>query len=161
LETIKPFEEKQITFSLNTKEAEQNLNIKFQLLKNNQIILNSANWNFNIEPLPSLLIEVNYWPFGKANGQGEIQIYNDEERLVYINKNIEISNGRGIIENINNITIDELYRIVFLKKGYLPRQNYFVFKKEGNYLKFKRLLPFDKNGDGKFSLDDILKLIKK
>jgi hypothetical protein len=155
LTTIHPFEEKQITFSLNTKEAQQNLNIKFQLLKNNQIILESPNWKFNVEPLPSLSVEANYWPFGKANGQGEIQIYNDEERLVYINKNVEISNGRGIIENINNITIDELYRIVFLKKGYLPRQNYFVFKKEGNYLKFKRLLPFDKNGDGKFSFDDI------
>jgi hypothetical protein len=161
IEEIKPNEEKNLFFSLKTKNAQPNVGFQFQLFKNDQKLLNSNQWNFAILPLPSLAIEINYWPFGKGEGEGEIQIFDTNEKLIFRAKVVDIKKGKTQVNDIHNVALDELYRIVFIKKGYLPRQNYFVFKKDGNYLKFKRLLPFDKNGDGKFSSDDVLKLFKK
>jgi hypothetical protein len=161
IKAIKPNEEKNIFFSLKTKNVQSNVSFQFQLFKKEKKILNSIQWNFAIVPLPSLTIEINYWPFGKGDGEGEIQIFDTNEKLVFKTKVVDIKKGKKEINNIHNVALDELYRIVFLKKGYLPRQSYFVFKKEDNYLKFKPLLPFDKNGDGKFSLDDVFSLFKK
>jgi hypothetical protein len=161
IKAIKPNEEKNIFFSLKTKNVQSNVSFQFQLFKKEKKILNSTQWNFSILPLPSITIEINYWPFGKGDGEGEIEIFDTNEKLVFKTKVVDIKKGKKEINDIHNVALDELYRIVFLKKGYLPRQSYFVFKKEGNYLKFKPLLPFDKNGDGKFSLDDVFSLFKK
>jgi len=156
LKEIAPGEEKEVGFYLKTKkEGEEK--IRFILQKNGKNILESKDWVFRILPLPSLKFEVSYWPWGKGEGEDfEIQIFDWEENLVFKKKNVKVKNGFGEVTDIQNITLSDLYRIVILKNGYLPRQGYFVFRPKDNFIKFKKLLPFDINSDGKFNLQDLI-----
>ena len=159
IKDIKQFEEKSIDFSLKTTKEDTNQKIKFTLTKNNQVLLESKVWKFNILPLPDLNVEVNFWPIGKGKGTDfELQLFDIDERLVFKKKGVKIDNGQGLIKDIQNVAIDELYRVVILRPGYLPRQTYTVFKSKGNNVKFKSMLPFDLNSDGKFDLKDFLKI---
>jgi hypothetical protein len=158
---ISPNEEKEVNFYLKTKDEGQE-KIKFILQKNGKNILESKDWYFNILPLPSLKIKTGLFP--KLNDTGfdfELQIFDDKENLVYQKKNFNIEAGLGKINKIENIVLGKKYRMVILKPYYLPRQNYLVFKKGDNKITFKPMLPLDFNLDGKFSLRDILELIKK
>ncbi|MCX7955811.1 MAG: hypothetical protein N2593_01740 [Patescibacteria group bacterium] len=156
---IEPFEEKEIDIYLKTKSQGKE-KIKFALEKNNKRILESKEWDINILALPSLKFKIYYWPWGKPNEDDfEIQIFDWQEQLVFKKKGIKVKNGIGFIDKINNITLNDLYRIVIIKPGFLPRQQYFVFRPWGNEIKFKKLLPFDKNKDGKFNFfQDVLGL---
>jgi len=159
LKDIKPGEEKEVEFSIKTQNIEGNSTLIFHLIRNGNEILNSSKWQINILPLPDLVFETNFFPFGKAKGNDfEIQIFDIDDRLVYKKKNIDVDKGVGEVKSIQNIALDELYRVVILKPGYLPRQKYLVFKKDNNKVEFKSLLPFDLNHDGKLDLSDLFKL---
>jgi len=158
---ISPNEEKEINFYLKTKDEGQE-KIKFILQKNGKNILESKDWYFNILPLPSLKIKTGLFP--KLNDSGfdfELQIFDEKENLVFQKKNLLVKVGKGEVANIENIVFGKRYRLVLLKPYYLPRQNYLVFKKGKNRVIFKPMLPLDFNLDGKFSLRDILELMKK
>ena len=158
---ISPNEEKEINFYLKTKDEGQE-KIKFILQKNGKNILESKDWYFNILALPSLKIKTGLFP--KLNDSGfdfELQIFDEKENLVFQKKNLLVKVGKGEVANIENIVFGKRYRLVLLKPYYLPRQNYLVFKKGKNRVSFKPMLPLDFNLDGKFSLRDILELMKK
>lgn len=162
IKNVKPFEEKEIDISLKTTKEDDNQKIRFILTKDNSTVLESKSWDFKVLPLPDLTIEVSFWPFGKGKGNDfEIQVFDTDDRLVFKKKNIKIENSNGLIKSIQNIAIDELYRVVILKPGYLPRQTYFIFQAKDNLVKFKSMLPFDLNNDGKFDLDDFLKVFRR
>ena len=102
-------------------------------------------------------ISLSFWPGVKAKSDDfELQIFDIDEKLVFKKKSIKVKNGLGNINEIQNISLGELYRAVILKPGFLPRQKYFVFKEKDNQIEFKPMLPFDTDKDGKFSLKDIL-----
>ena len=160
LKDMNPFEEKDIYFTLKTNEDLGNKKIKFILQKNNKNILISDDWNINILPLPSLNFETKFFPWGKGRGEDyEIQIFDIDDRLVFKKKSLSVNRGVGQLNNIQNIALDELYRIVLLKPYHLPRQEFIVFKKDNNRIKFKLLLPLDFNNDGTFNFKDLLRLL--
>jgi hypothetical protein len=162
LKNIDPFEEKDAYFTLKTNEVLGAKKIKFVLQKNNKNILESEDWNINILPLPALKFETSFFPWGKGRGDNfEIQIFDVDDQLVFKKKNLSVSRGLGELKDIQNIAFDELYRVVLLKPYHLPRQEYIVFKKDGNSIKFKPLLPFDFNNDGTFNFKDIISIFKK
>ncbi|MDO9027253.1 MAG: hypothetical protein Q7U68_00075, partial [Candidatus Roizmanbacteria bacterium] len=164
LKDINPFEEKDVYFALKTNEDLGKKKIKFILQKNDKNILESdppaGGWSFNILPLPALKFATNFFPWGKGKGNNyEIQIFDVDDRLVFKKKGLSVKQGIGQLKDIQNIALDELYRVVLLKPYYLPRQNFVVFKKDNNKIKFKSLLPFDFNNDGAFNFKDIQKLL--
>lgn len=160
IKDVKPYQEKTIDFSLKTGLKEGSQKVKFVLTKDNKTILESKTWEFNILPLPSLKFEVGLFPFRKGSGNDfELQIFDSEERLVFKKKGIEVKSSRGEVKSIQNIALDELYRVVILKPGYLPRQSFYVFKEKENKIVYKAMLPIDFNNDGKFDWNDILKLL--
>lgn len=162
LKNIDPFEEKDAYFTLKTNEVLGTKKIKFVLQKNNKNILESEDWNINILPLPALKFETSFFPWGKGRGDNfEIQIFDVDDQLVFKKKNLSVNKGLGELKDIQNIALDELYRVVLLKPYHLPRQEYIVFKKDGNSIKFKPLLPFDLNNDGAFNFKDIISIFKK
>jgi len=166
LKDINPFEEKDVYFTLKTNEDLGNKKIKFILQKNDKIILESdpstGGWNFNILPLPSLKFETRFFPFGSGRGEDfEIQIFDVDDQLVFKKKNLSVNKNVGELKNIQNIALDELYRVVLLKPYHLPRQEFVVFKKDSNQIKFKSLLPFDFNNDGAFNFKDIISIFNK
>ncbi|MFA6081296.1 MAG: hypothetical protein WC741_02725 [Patescibacteria group bacterium] len=160
LKDINPFEEKEVYFTLKTNENLAQKKIKFILQKNDKNILESDDWNISILPLPSLKFKTGFFPFGKGRGDDyEIQIFNVDDRLVFKKKKLTVKQGLGELKDIQNIALDELYRVVLLKPYHLPRQEFFVFKKDNNEIKFKSLLPFDLNNDGALNFKDILRLL--
>lgn len=161
LKDLKPNEEKMINFVFKTGRQTGHFSIDFLLIKNGQQRLKFSQWRFSIVPLPLLTFSVNYLPFGKGKGDDfEIQIFNPKEELVFFQKGVRVNQGLGEIKEVQNITLGEKYRIVVLKKGFLPRQTHLVFQKGKNLAQFKPMLPFDPNGDGKFSLRDLLFFLK-
>lgn len=162
IKNINPFEEKDVPFILQTNDEIGNKKIKFVLQKNNKNILVSDDWNINILPLPSLKFETSIFPFRSGRGGDyEIQVFDVEDQLVFKKKNLTVKKGIGEVKNIQNIALDELYRVVILRPYHLPRQEFVVFKKDDNKVKFKPLLPFDLNNDGAFSFKDIPSLFKR
>lgn len=162
LKDIQPFEEKTVNFNLKTEGAAGIREVKFQLVKDDRVILESKPWNYQVLPLPDLKLEVNFWPFTKGKGNDfELQLFNIDERPVFKKKGVKVEDGRGLVKDVQNIALDELYRAVVLKPGYLPRQSYVVFKATDNYVKFKRMLPFDKNSDGKLDIADFISIFVK
>jgi hypothetical protein len=159
LKDIKPFEEKDIYLTFKTDENLSEKNVRLILQKNGKNVLESGDWKFDILPLPSLKFETNFFPWGKGKGDDyEIQIFDIDDRLIFKKKNLSVKQGIGQLNNIQNVTLDDLYRIVLLKPYNLPRQEFIVFKKDNNVVKFKSMLPFDFNNDGKFSWEDIIYL---
>lgn len=162
IKDVRPFEEKTVDFTLKTVGENPDQEIKFSLVKENGVVLESKLWKFKIDPLPELNVKVDFWPFGKGKGNDfEFQLFDVDERLVFKKKGVKVENGKGVIKNIQNIAIDELYRVVILKPGYLPRQTYLVFKTKDNQVKFKSMLPFDLNSDGKLDFNDFLKIFRR
>lgn len=162
LKDIDPFQQKEVYFTLKTNENLGFKKIKFVLQKNDKNILLSDDWNINILPLPSLNFETKFFPFGAGRGDNfEIQIFDVDDQLVFKKRNISVDKGLGELTDIQNIALDELYRVVLLKPYHLPRQEYIVFKKEANKIKFKSLLPFDLNNDGAFNFKDITSIFKR
>jgi hypothetical protein len=162
LRNIVPFEEKDVYFTLRTAEDLGQKKIKFILQKNDKTILESDDWNINILPLPILSFETKFFPFGAGRGDDyEIQIFDVDDQLVFKKKNLNVTKGLGQLTDIQNIALDELYRVVLLKPYHLPRQEYIVFKKDDNKIKFKSLLPFDLNNDGAFNFKDIISIFQK
>lgn len=159
IKDIKPFQEKTVEFSLKTGLDEGKQKIRFILTRGSQVAIESKPWEFAIVPLPAFDFEAKSFPFIPANGKDfEIQIFDADERLVFKKKGIEVKAGKGEIKSIQNIALDELYRVVILRPGHLPRQSYFVFKATGNLLKFRSMLAIDFNHDGRFSFEDIITL---
>lgn len=159
INNINPSQEKEVYFTLKTGESLENIKIKFILQKNNKNILTSKDWNINILPLPSLTFETQFFPWGAGKGDNfEIQIFDVDDQLIFKKKNLSANKGLGYLQDIQNIALDELYRVVLLKPYHLPRQEFIVFKKDNNKVKFKPILPFDFNNDGAFNFKDFLKL---
>ncbi|VVA43738.1 conserved exported hypothetical protein [Candidatus Roizmanbacteria bacterium] len=156
LKDINPFEEKDVYFTLKTNEDLGQKKIKFILQKNNKNILLSDEWNIKILPLPSLKFET----WGRGDDY-EIQIWDVDDQLVFKKKSLSVKKSLGQLKDIQNIALDELYRVVLLKPYHLPRQEFVVFKKDSNKIKFRPLLPFDFNNDGTFSFKDITSIFKK
>lgn len=158
---VDPSEKTIIKLHVKTQAMTGIFSIAIDLYKENSKVLDGIVWNVEIVPQPSLKIVASSFPKLKTSGRDfEIQIFNSEEKLVYKKQNIEFENGKGIAEQISDITLGEQYRMVLLRPYYLPRQTYLVFEKGENTVSFKPLLPFDFNVDGKLSFSDIFGLLK-
>lgn len=158
---LEPEKEQLVDFHLKTTNQLGNYQVKVGLFKNERLVLDLFSWDFKISPWPSLKFKVILFPKLKTEGDDfEVQIFDKNQQLVYKKKNIKVKNGFGSLARISNIAINEPYRVVVLKPYYLPRQAYFIFKKEKNDLNFKSMIPLDFNGDGRLSFYDFLVLGK-
>ncbi len=169
---IKPLTETSVALHLKTNplsfcqssscpQSFQDGQVRLILRKGDKKILESQPWRFKIIPLPSLKFKVNLFPKLIENSDDfEIQIFDEKENLVFKKSQLTVTSGRSSLEEIHNIIPGKKYRLVILKPQYLPRQNFIIFKKGENIVRFPPLLPFDFNNDGQFSLVDLLTLAK-
>jgi hypothetical protein len=69
---------------------------------------------------------------------------------------VKVVSGKGVVEGIDNIALDECYRVVLLRDSFLPVQRECIqFGKTANEISFPVMLQIDRNGDGKFSFADL------
>lgn len=161
LKDVSPFENKDVNFTIKTNEDLGQREEEIILKKDDRQIIPADIWRFNVLPLPHIDIETSFFPWGKGQGSDyEVQIFDEYDRLVYKKNNFIVKKGEGRLDNVQNVAIDELYRVVLLKPYHLPRQEYIVLRTDDNRTTFKSLLPFDFNNDGAFNFKDILSLFK-
>ena len=156
-----PGSERIVDLYLKTDSQAGNQNLKIVLYKKDKKIIDGGIWNFQKLPLPSLDVHLSFFPkITPQDGIVEIQIFDQNEELVYKKREVGIRKNQGKIDEIANITLEEKYRIVVLRPYYLPRQALVTFKKGKNSLTFKSMVPLDFNRDGKFSWSDVGEIIK-
>lgn len=110
-----------------------------------------------IEKLPNLTIKAQLFPKRKTTGDGfSLEVFDKAENIVFKQNNITIENGISEVKEIHNIIPGEQYRVVLLKKGYLPRQTFVTFNETQETAAFKDMLPLDPSGNGALGLEDIL-----
>ncbi len=161
IDNIEPQETGDVELFLKTNEAVGKGSATIALYKNDKKIIDGEIWSFNILPLPTLSLEVNTFPGGKAKGDNfELQIFDPHEQLVFKKRNVKIREGKGLIDAIHNVYLGGKYRVVLLDPYYLPRQDFITFHKGENSTRFKVLLPLDFNLNGKFDWGDLVTLIK-
>lgn len=162
IKDLKPFEEKQLPFYINTSNQLGKQRVRYALQKGEDILLESGDWLVEIKPLPSLSFKVSLFP--KINDQGkdfEVQIFDKNKNLVFVKRNQEVFGSKGVVDNIKNIVLGDEYRVVILKPYYLPRQDYIIFRENNNQIRFKPMAPIDFDRDGKLSFNDLTTLFKQ
>ena len=151
---IKPFESKIADVYINTYDVGKN-EVQFELYRGEKPVIKSSSWSFEVVPLPSLEIKVGLLPKVVSTDEDfELQIFDQYEQLVFRKSNVKIKNSKGMIDEVENIALERPYRLVILKKYYLPRQTYLNFKKNENNASFKAMLPVDFSGDGALKWND-------
>lgn len=161
IKNLRPFQEINTAFFIKTNGFLGKNKIRFYLYKNDKKVLESQDWQFEVVPLPSIKYTVRLLPKLISSGDNfEIQIFNDQENLVFKKSGLKAAVGKGELTDIQNIIPGKKYRLVILKPYYLSRQKYIVFKKDDNQIKFKQMWPLDFNQDGKLTLNDLKTLIK-
>lgn len=161
LKNIKPNQEAEIDFYIKTNSNFGESKFKIVISKNGKKVAEAPEWKFTVNPLPSLDFGVSLLPkLISAGDDFEIQIFDNKERMVFSKNSLVVKNGKGTVTDIQNVALGEKYRTVILKPYYLPRQGFVIFKEEKNEIKFKPLLPFDLNKDGKYNFFELFTLFK-
>ncbi|OGK09690.1 hypothetical protein A2767_07540 [Candidatus Roizmanbacteria bacterium RIFCSPHIGHO2_01_FULL_35_10] len=159
LKRVIPFEEAEVDFYIKTSDLLGKGRVKIILSKYGGSVVDGGTWNFETFPLPNLNFNASLFPkFNSAGEDFELQIFNDREEIVLKKKGIKVTDGKGVITEVQNVALGRKYRIVLLKPYYLPRQVLLTFQKGTNELKFERMLPLDFNPDGKLDIQDIGRL---
>ncbi len=162
IKSIEPFSERVLFVHINTKGKVRKRRYRLVLKKEGKVILKTQPWEVEVLPSPSLEFYLSLFPKFNANDSDfEIQIFDKNEQLVFKKTHVKVVEGKGKVDNIQNVQIGEKYRAVILKPYYLPRQTIFRFESEKQKVRFKSLLPLDFDVDGNFDLRDLWFLIKK
>lgn len=162
IKNLKPFQETNVSFYLKTTNQIGAHKTVIALTKNDRILAETDPWNFTVFPLPSLEIRLSLLPKIISSGNDyEVQIFNDAEEVVYKKSGFKLQKDTIKIDEVQNVVLGKTYRLVVLKKYYLPRQSFVRFKKENNMVKLKKMLPLDFNMDGRAGWGDVQSLIQK
>lgn len=158
---VKPGNSFITTLTFNSGADIKTHGLKVCLFKGTECVNELFAWNLTVVPPPKLDIEARVFPITKADGAGyELQIFRArDEKLVFKQPGIFIVNGKTTIPAVSGIALDEAYRVVLLgkSKAYLPVQvASFLFTGTDDKIQFPAFVPIDFNGDGKFTLSDIL-----
>lgn len=127
--------------------------------RNNALLMNMFSADLCVNPPPVVqLTQIRRFPGATVDdGEAEVQVLKENnEELVYREK-FSIEKGVISIPAVEGVNFDQTYRIVVLKQGSLPVQVVKVhFAKGTNQFETPMFLPIDLNGDGKFSLSDLI-----
>lgn len=158
---VRPFEEEQIDLYIKTVSKPQKYTIRLLLMKGEQTILSSDFQHGQLEPLPSLTLHTSLFPKFISDGNDfEVQLFNEREELVYKKKGLHMRKGVLRVETITNVIPGDTYRVVLVGYPYIPRQEIITLQKGENEVKVKRMFPFDADGDGAWTLNDIGAVLK-
>ena len=158
---IKPFETRTIDIYFSTLNELGAFNSRLVLYRNEDMVISSSHWDYEVVSLPSLLYKISLFPKRTTTDSDfELQIYNQHEELVFRKGGIQVVDGQGSIEKVDNIALGQKYRVVLLKKHYLPRQTYADFQKGENEVVFEPMIPLDFDGDGAFGWGDMGAVLK-
>lgn len=157
LGAVSPYQDTQVYIYAQTiDDTTGRKSFKIVLYKDDKKVEDLRSWNPEILPLPSLTFKVRLFPaFLIDSSEYEVQIFDDQEQMVYKKINVGVIASEGILQGVPNVVIGKRYRVVLLRPYFLPRQTYVVFNKGKNKLTFPWMLPVDMNNDGKLDAKDL------
>lgn len=161
IKDLEPLSGQDTSLFVKTKNVTGRHCVQIALEKYDAVVAQAQDWCFTILPLPSLSVRLSLFPKLVSNATNvELQLYDDKEGLVYKKSGLTVEKGAVTLDNIQNVVLGRKYRMVMLVPHYLPRQTYVTFGRSGNQASLKKFLPFDFNGDGAFTFDDIGMFLK-
>ncbi len=162
LNVLKPGETQNVTFTLDTSSNIPARKVSIALYQDETSIIKGKPFDFRIYPLPDIRFKAQLFPRirAKKDRDYEIQLFDDDERLVFRKKGLKRLQGEGFVSKVKNVYIGGTYRMVILTKYYLPRQEYVTIQKGVNTVQFKPLLPLDFNTDGMWDWRDVVETFK-
>lgn len=149
-----PGSETDLYMKLKTPFSDKELKEKILVYKNRESVSEPVFWQIKL--YANMNLEINFsLLFGNSSAKNfQVEIYDKDEKLVHKQSNLDGKQGKIIAQNIRNVIVNDEYRIVLVKKGYLPRQTYVKISKK-TIAKMESMLPLDFNHDGKLSLADL------
>lgn len=157
---IEPGAEAAVSVSITTGQQQAEAKPKVELMHLSESIGQVYAWNMEIVPKISLRVLVQrLFGFGSSVDQYEVQLFDNEERMVFRQADVIAEKGVIYLDRVPNLIVGRTYRVVVLRPYYLPRQSYVTIQKDGNEVSVKRMLPLDPNNDGKFSVGDVITFI--
>ncbi|MBI5614017.1 hypothetical protein HY947_03765 [Candidatus Gottesmanbacteria bacterium] len=113
-------------------------------------------------PPPSVNISLSLgWRRDPSEKNATVLLYSKNHILLSKYENISIEHGTLKVASLKDIVPGDEYRVVVLVPYYLPRQAIVKFTGDITNISMKRHFPFDFNGDGKLSLQDIPALLQE
>lgn len=155
----KPGQTATITLHLITPPEKKFHNLSFRMQRQGEGFGQAYISEVALIPPPSLLVKAKLWIKRHNSGSDFSLLIYDQDQLVKRIDQFAIEDGVGTLSEIHDLIPHKEYRFVLLKPFYLPRQIIDTLSPEQTLLTFKRLLPFDFNNDGRFSLHDIGNII--
>ncbi len=161
LPTVEPGGEWELTFHIKTPETIGKHIANIVLLHRGKKVSNNAQFAVNV--VPNIDFNLSYSLFLRPHNEGNdftVEIYDSMQKIVYKKEKVSGKKGILVLEKVKNVAINERYRVVLLKPGYLPRQQMVKISKDTNFIHFKPHLPLDWNRDGKWSISDLIWFMK-
>lgn len=162
IQQIKPGEQTNVDLYIKTGEQSLSKDTRLALYKNEEKVIEGSRWRYEIVASPSLTFKTRLYP--KLNSDGddyELQLFDENEELVYKKKGLRVRGGKGELKELQNVALGGTYRAVILKPYYLPRQQFLTIEKGENKISFEGMIPTDFNRDGKQDVNDIGELVEK
>lgn len=158
LKQIEPGTSVEVDFEFRTPKALGQTKVKVGLYHGEDKVLESAWWSIKIVPLQQLTVSYRLLDWQNSGSDFRVLIYDQYENLVFESGLLSGKEGNLTVKKIRNIALNEPYRVVLLKPGFLPRQTFVTFKAHHNTAKMKLMWGLDWNYDGRWSFADITSL---
>ncbi|MFO0703417.1 MAG: hypothetical protein U0525_01695 [Patescibacteria group bacterium] len=161
---IETFKSTSVYVPIYSQDVDKNVPgmMKIQLVNKKDEIVGEMQKTFVLHPQPSLNIKASILSKGLSTASDfELQIFDENEKLVYRSKSLELVLGRTRISQLSNVVPGKTYRFVLLKPYYLPRQTKLKVANGENMIEFDQMLPLDMDKDGALTLGDVQGLFMK
>jgi len=158
LKQIEPGMSADIDFEFRTPKNLGQTKVRVGLYRDEVKVLESSWWGIEIMPLQQLTVFYRLLDWQNSGSDFKLLLYDQYENLVFESGLLTGTKGKLVVDKIRNVALGEPYRVVLLKPGFLPRQNYVTFQSKNNSVKMKLMWSLDWNHDGRWSLDDFTSL---
>lgn len=158
--SFEPGESVATTVKLTTQKTAGVYPTKLEFISGNERFL-IAEKSVSLVPPPSLSLSLQLgWRRTNTANDVTVLVY-DGDTLIHKFTGLTVTDGALHVPNLTDIIPVNPYRVVVLVPYYLPRQIITPLESDVTTISLKRLLPFDINNDGAFTLTDIVSLLTK
>lgn len=158
LPTIEPKETGEIRLHLRVPNREESFPFTLSITHDNRAVTLQTG-TITLIPPPSVTLRIQLgWKKRSDSKDATVLIY-DKDELIHKIHGVLVVNGIAIVSDLVNVIPDNSYRVVVLVPQYLPRQVIEKITVEGSTITEARMYPVDFNGDGTFTLADIVTML--
>lgn len=155
LPVIEPGEEDTVVLHVKTPDTEGTYDLNVFIAHQGKKTLVEKK-TVSVIPPPNMRIETVFgWTRKEKAKNVKVLVYDLTDKLLHKFSNLTIEQHSVTITGLYNMVPGRMYRVVVIVPYYLPRQTLVTLKTTTTRVPMKRLLPFDINNDGAFTINDV------